>query len=382
MKKFFLIALAALAIASCTGGNKAKIVLNLQDGAGKQVLVSILRTDEVSVVDTMKLNGNGVGKCIVPVTEKNPQFYYLSYGRNLIAQLILEGGDKVKVSVDTLGRNLEVSGSENTSSLIEVNAMVDQANRTLDSLAAILQTAREQENNEQVADVAHKMGQAFITYKRQAVKYIINNPYSFANVNLLYQRVAPTLPLFGDANDVAYYQRVYDSLSVEYPNSKYVARLVDDIKGFSDVLAFNSHVGAAGEISYPELEMPDVNGEMVKLSSLAGKPFILYFWTAQDAGHKMLNHDLMEIYSQYHSKGLEIYQVCVDADKTNWATTVKAQKLPWINVCDGLAEYSQAPALYNVTSIPTIYIFDAQGNIVDKQIFEKSRILSVLSRIL
>ena len=74
--------------------------------------------------------------------------------------------------------------------------------------------------------------------------------------------------------------------------------------------------------------------------------------------------------------------VCVDADKTNWATTVKAQKLPWINVCDGLAEYSQAPAIYNITSIPTIYIFDAQGNIIDKQIFEKSRILSVLSRIL
>lgn len=382
MKKILLVALAALGIASCTNGNKAKIELNLQDGAGKQVLVSILKTNEVSVVDTLELNAGGFGKCMVPVTEKNPQFYYLSYGKKLIASLILEGGDKVKINVDTLGRNLSVSGSENTNSLIEVNAMVDRANKSLDSLSILLQEASERNNKEKVAGIAHQMGQTFIGYKREAVKYIIGNPYSFANVNLLYQRVAPTLPLFGEANDVVYYQRVYDSLSVVYPRSKYVARLADEIKDFSNALVFNNHVGSAEEISYPELEMPDVNGEMVKLSSLAGKPFILYFWTAEDAGHKMLNHDLLDIYSQYHSRGLEIYQVCVDSDKTNWATTVKAQQLPWINVCDGLAQYSQSISLYNVTTIPTIYIFDAKGNIADKQVFGKSRIISVLNRIL
>ena len=56
----------------------------------------------------------------------------------------------------------------------------------------------------------------------------------------------------------------------------------------------------------------------------------------------------------------------LDADKTAWAAAVKDQKLPWISVCDGHGALSIAVAAYNVTTVPTMFVFNAKGDIVAK----------------
>ena len=54
----------------------------------------------------------------------------------------------------------------------------------------------------------------------------------------------------------------------------------------------------------------------------------------------------------------------IDTDKAAWATVVKNQKLPWINVCDGNGSASTSLSLYNVNSIPTAY-FIVDGDLVN-----------------
>lgn len=381
MKKIIISLFAAVAAVSCVGSNEAKIELALDGGAGKNVIVSILNTDEIAVVDTLKLNDRGTATCKVAASKGNPQFYYLSYGRRLLSSLILEGGESVKVSADTLGRNLVVSGSEKTAALLEVNKLVDNSNQLLDSLATAYQNAEIAGDAEAAQSAKHSLGTAYRDYKLAAIKYIIEHPYEFANVNLLYQRITPLLALFADSKDVVYFQRVYDSLSVKYPSSRYVERIGRDMKMYGDALAMDGQIGSANEIAFPDIELPDVNGQKIKLSSLLGKPFILYFWTSTNAGHKMINHELKSVYEKYHSKGLEIYMVCVDVDKKSWATTVKAQELPWINVCDGLAEASPAVGLYNVTEIPSLFIFNSEGDIVGKNVLNTNSLCSILDKI-
>ena len=56
-----------------------------------------------------------------------------------------------------------------------------------------------------------------------------------------------------------------------------------------------------------------------------------------------------------HPKGLEIYSVCLDPDKTAWATSVRAQNLPWINVCDTRGQQSPYIGLYGVESLPSAW---------------------------
>ena len=72
----------------------------------------------------------------------------------------------------------------------------------------------------------------------------------------------------------------------------------------------------------------------------------------------MFNQDvLLPIYKTYHPKGLEIYSVSLDTDKGVWASAVKNQDLPWINVCDGRGAATLAVSLYNITKgLPVAYM--------------------------
>ena len=185
----------------------------------------------------------------------------------------------------------------------------------------------------------------------------------------------PGLPIFGGENDYLLFKRVHDSLQTVYPNSVYVKSLQDQISAAEGLRLLTKKMEEAGETSFPNIVLPDINAKDVELASLEGKPFILMFWAAADANQKMFNNELKEVYKKYKSAGLEIYQVSVDSDKTAWATAVKEQELPWISVCDGKGTGSIALATYNVTSIPAIYVFNKKGEIVEsKQLFSRTRI--------
>ena len=71
-------------------------------------------------------------------------------------------------------------------------------------------------------------------------------------------------------------------------------------------------------------------------------------------GRKEEQRLLNDIYQQYHSKGLTIYQVSVDQDNVAWRQA--AQNLPWITVFEPMSIDSQSVGAYNVNGIPTTFI--------------------------
>lgn len=356
---------------ACAPKDSAVIDLTVPGGGEKEVVLSKLQVNRIVVEDTLKLDASGSAKCKVNVTPASPEFYYLSYNRKRIASLILKGGDKVAVSVDTLGKNLSISGSDESVRLAGIEKKIYTFTAKFDSLSVELVNANERGDSKGYEELGKELGRHFIMYKRAAVSDIMSAPYSFSNVSLLYQKLSDNLPLFGDMYDIAYFKRVYDSLSVIYPESVYVTSLKEDIAKFEKTISLSHKLNEAGETAYPELSLPDTKGEVQKLSSLLGKPFILVFWSSQLADQKMFNHDLKEVYKKFNPKGLEIYQVSADIDKTLWATVVKEQELPWINVCDGLGAQSAALNTYGVTTIPMMFVFDKEGNIVAKNLFDK-----------
>ena len=75
------------------------------------------------------------------------------------------------------------------------------------------------------------------------------------------------------------------------------------------------------------------------------------------------NRELLDLYDEFSGRGLEVYQVALDTDKTLWASTVREQALPWINVCDGLGVASSAVATYNISQIPAYFIIGSDAEI-------------------
>ena len=114
----------------------------------------------------------------------------------------------------------------------------------------------------------------------------------------------------------------------------------------------------------PDFTLPDVDGTMVTLSKIPGKIKILDFWASWCGPCRLNNPALKKAYKQYHEKGLEIISVSIDDKQDKWVEAVKKDGLPWINVSSLKGSKCDVAKLYNVTSVPAIFILDAENHIV------------------
>ena len=143
-----------------------------------------------------------------------------------------------------------------------------------------------------------------------------------------------------------------------------------------------ARLDTADEIGYPDITLPDVKGQKVRLSDVDAKVILVQFWTATEAAQKMFNMDVLKsLYDDFHGKGFEIYQVSLDPDKNLWANVVKEQNLPWINVCDALGARSQYAALYNLPALPATFII-SDGALVDGKVVDEKSLRKLLATLL
>lgn len=356
--KIFIPAACALMLAACTG---AKIDGSLADAPSSKLTVRVLDMNKYTVLDTLTTSKTGSFSYNADVKKGQPEFIYLYYGDVKVASLLLQSGDRVKVTADTLGQ-YSVTGSEETEKLIEVER--DEAEFANKMASCNARLTDLDPNSDEAAELRRDLTRQYIAYYRSRVQYIMQNSHSLTAIPVLYQNVNENLPVFSQQTDAIHFRNVCDSLSAVYPDSKYVKALEAETKRRENILTINARLQNAGQSSYPDLELPDISGNKVKLSEVGSSLIMIYFWSATAADQKMMNLDVVKpLYEKYHDKGFEIYAVSLDTDKTAWASIVRSQKLSWINVCDGKGSASPVLNLYNLASIPTVY-FIHNGNMV------------------
>ncbi|MBQ6291348.1 MAG: TlpA family protein disulfide reductase [Bacteroidales bacterium] len=358
-----LMGLCALLAAACAKPS-ARIDGTLTDAPDRQVIVKLLDINNYKVLDSVKTDAAGRYSYNVPVQKGQPEFVYLYYGDTKISSLLLQEGDEVKVVTDTLGHG-SVVGSVESERLQEVER----------KFAEFLREAEQAEDNA-------AFRRSYIQYYREAVKYVMNNPHSLTVVPVLFQNVNPDLPVFSQTTDALHFRNALDSLSAVYPDSKYVKALERETTRREGILGFDSRLSMASEAEYPDIKSKDINGNEVSLQALDSKAVILFFWTVTDPESKILNQETYKpVYQDYHDKGLEIFAVSLDTDKAAWASVVKSQELPWVNVNDGLGASSPAATLYNVTSLPRAYLI-LDGKIVDRRVEGEKALRRELDKVL
>ena len=267
-------------------------------------------------------------------------------------KLLLEQGDAVTVYADTLGR-YTVEGSEECLKLRQVEKdytdFLLEMLRLREKYAAVEGTPAAQEVNAEIS-------RAYIAYYRKALAYLSGNRKSMTAVPVLFQEVDTGFPVFSQLTDAIHFRTIADSLKTVWPESRYVKALDKEAERRFQLLELQSRIDAAGETGYVDIELPDVTGKKVKLSEVeaASKVVLLYFWAATDE-QKMFNLDVLKpVYEAYHGRGLDIFSVSLDIDKTDWARIVKNQKLPWVNVCDTRGISSPYLGFYRVEALPRI----------------------------
>lgn len=344
---------AALLLAAC--GPKTVIDGTLQGKADVDVVVKLLDVNKYQVLDTVRTDAAGSFSYQPELKEGCPEFIYLFYGDRKIASLLLSRGDRVKVSADTLG-NYTVEGSEESLLLQEVEDSYAQFLLDMNRLA--------NQGNDQ------ELSRHYVEYYRRSVRYVMEHSKSLTAVPVLFQRVNDGLGVFDQPTDGVIFRGVCDSLKTVFPASRYVKALDQEAERRLGIMDINRRISEADEVSFFDIDLPAMDGSQARLSEVKAKVVMLYFW-ATTAGQKMFNLDaLLPIYSDFHGRGFEIYAVSLDTDKTAWATAVRNQQLPWVNVCDTRGSASPFVNLYGIASLPMAYFLvdgelDADASVSD-----------------
>lgn len=119
----------------------------------------------------------------------------------------------------------------------------------------------------------------------------------------------------------------------------------------------------------PDVTFTTIEGKKISMASLKGKVVLVNFWATDCPGCVKEIPALVDTYKNYHAKGFEVIAVAMPYDPPAQVLNyVKQKALPFPVMHDGLEEVTQAFGGINLT--PTTYIFDKQGNRLQRIIGE------------
>lgn len=337
--------------------------------AGKPIYLERVTPGYTSVVDSTRTNEKGEFGFRIELKDRQPTIFNLRYNGDMVP-LLISPGEKVRVtSLGDVSRSYKVAGSEESELIGRLHGILTNGMSALDSISNLF-TLSSPDGTER-RELTRAYYNEYYRIKREQIRFIVENSSSLAAVYALYQRLPGDEVLFNGESDFVYYRMVADSVHRHYPESRYVIALEKEIETQNAQQEMqNKLLDQVVEIvDYPEIELPNMYGQKMKLTSLAGSVIILDFWSAAIADSRINNAELKELYSEYSDSGLAIYQVSIDTSKPLWVNAVQEQKLPWITVCDFSGDQSLAVRMYNIRSIPANFIIDREGNIVGKNLY-------------
>mgnify|MGYP000870745656 CR=1 FL=1 len=388
MKKVFIFNFSALFLClvffyGCNSKGKTfEVKGEITSGAGDTLYLEHRGLGGVEILDSVKIKKDGTFLFKSPAPE-NPEFYQL----RLNDQVVMFAID----SIETL--RVSANADNLMQTFATVTSIVNDQVKQIDAKASY--------TRKEFADFAqkHKSGKiddmtyletidsVLTNYKDFATNLILGNPSGAAAYYALFQKINDYL-IFDPMNrkDYAMFGAVATSWDRYYPGTQRSKHLHDftmnalkSRKQSEQQAQILENATVETTSTLFEIELPDIMGKQVSLSSLKGKVVLLDFTVYNSDFSVKHNINLNSLYSQLASKGFEIYQVSLDSDDHFWKNA--AVNLPWVAVRDANSIQSLLLAKYNVRDLPTSFILDREGNLVSR-IENYANLLSVINKVL
>ncbi len=138
-----------------------------------------------------------------------------------------------------------------------------------------------------------------------------------------------------------------------------------------------------GDIA-PDFSGPTPDGDTVSLSDVLaknGKVTIVEFWASWCPYCRAEMPNVSNIYKKYHDKGLEIISVSIDQNKSEWVKGIEEFDMNWAHISNLMEWDDPVAALYGVTSIPSNFLLNEDGEVIAKGL-KGEQLESLVSRLL
>jgi peroxiredoxin len=355
--KIIILIFALFILTSCNKADKIKVKGLLSNCHNQPVYFEKVDVSKVKKIDSLIIKNNC--RFSFSATAKLPDFYQLRISENKFISLLMEPGEKALISADLNNpdNTLIIKGSKGSILLNELLKRLKTTKLKLDSISNIYNNSINESVKENLAE---EYKEIIEEHRKYSIAFILDNFSSLACITALYQEINPHTSLFNRARDLQFFKLVSDSLSKRYPRSNHVTVLRANTKRLLNDYARQKILSLAGSENYvlPQIALPDINGDTIKLTSLKGRYVLLSFWASWNEESVNANLRLKKVYEKYHNKGFEIYQVSFDKSVNQWNRAIKFDELPWLSVNDSTFPQSITALNYNVNNLPSNYLID------------------------
>lgn len=358
MKKIIFIVAAALTTFACNQLKDNEFIINGEASGienGKKVFIEVQTETGFTVKDTGVVE-NGKFELKGETNEIDLAFIRIE-NENINLPLILENGKiNVLIKTDTV-QNSIVSGTLNNDKFQSYN---DQSKIVARKFGKFQKANAEKIKAAKIANDTARVNQIMKEYNsfqedmnKVSVKFIKENKNAYLSVLLLENFL---MRQYLTPEEVKGYYEKLDKSLLETKSAKNIKKVLDSMT--------ENTLGKPA----PNFSAPSPEGKTISLKESLGKVTIIDFWASWCGPCRAENPNVVAMYNELHSKGLNIIGVSLDKDAAKWKEAIAKDKLTWTHVSNLKFWDEPIAKQYNVQSIPATFILDAKGNIVAKDL--------------
>lgn len=372
MKKALLLVSMALGVIACNQlADNEYIISGTAEGFndGQTVILEKIAENGMGLepVDTVKIEK---GKFEIKGTITEPQIYLLQLeNANGKIPFVLENGKiTVVVDKDTIG-NSKKSGTynnemyhefENTMKALEKNLQKELSEYQQKNMA-LMQEAQANTDMETITKLQKEYQAITKKGSDEATKFAQTHPKAFVSVMIL--EGATKQP--NAAEELENIKKIYNAFTNDLKNTKPGKAIKAKIEELSKPKAATN----VGDMA-PDFSAPNPEGKTVSLKESLGKVTIIDFWASWCGPCRKENPNMVALYNEFHSKGLNIIGVSLDrpGKADEWKKAIANDKLTWTHISNLKHWDDPIAKTYGIEGIPATYILDETGKIVAKDL--------------
>lgn len=331
------------------------VILEKQDNMG-----------QVVPLDTVKVKD---GKFTMTGSAKEPEIMLLqvetTQGK---VPFVLENGDiKITIDKDSLQKS-KFSGTYNNDVFTKFNDDLTKFQKEFQKKLTSFQNANMAKMNaaQEAKDTItiNKLMKEYQGIQKEGMEFYVK--FAEGNPKALLSALIVDSMLNDPAVDLVRVKKIYAGFTPElkkYKPGKSIQSKLDKI-GKPVTVAAEANVGSVA----PDFTALNPEGKSISLKQSLGKVTLVDFWASWCKPCRAENPNVVALYAKYHAKGLNILSVSLDKEASAWKAAIAKDKLTWNHVSN-LKEFEDPIALqYGINAIPSIFILDAKGVIIAKDI--------------
>jgi peroxiredoxin len=366
MKKILFLVTTAIVLFSCKNLAEGEYEITGNIKGIKSGLVYLEKQDPmgmgVKTIDTVKIID---GKFEIKGKTTEPEICFIQIDKvNGKVPFILEGGEIVmQVDKDSLFKS-KLSGTYSNDEFSKFNEETNKLQKKVQKKAMDFQMKNmakmneAQKNKDTVA--MNSLRKQYELIQKDITDYTFDYPKTHSKS---YISVLIVQAMFNNSKfKVKEIETIYNSLDESLKKTKPGKKVKENIDNFKKQM--NAKAKIAVGIVAPDFKAPTPDGKLVSLKESLGKVTLIDFWASWCQPCRQENPNVVALYAELHSKGLNIISVSLDNDATKWKEAIAKDKLTWTNVSNLKQMKDPIAEQYGIQQIPTTFLLDATGKIV------------------